>query len=113
MWFSYIEEEIIELNISNRIKNIQTILNIWRSRNLSLKGKITIIKTLIIPQVQFMFSTIFIPANIFEKIDKILFEFLWQSKPSQIKKSTIIAPISEGGLGMVDIFSIQQLTKVG
>ena len=59
VWYSHSESEIIELNINNRIKNIQTIVNIWRSRMLSLKGKITIIKTLIIPQVQFLFSMIY------------------------------------------------------
>ena len=90
MWYSYSESEIIELHINNRIKNIQTIINIWRSRILSLKGKITIIKTLIIPQVQFLFSIIFIPDN---TIEKKLFEFLWDAKPPKIKINTIIAPI--------------------
>ena len=78
VWYSYSKSEIIELNI-NRITNIQTIVNIWRSKMLFLKGKITIIKTLIIPQVQFRFSMIFIPDNTLNKIDEMLFEFLWDA----------------------------------
>ena len=113
VWYSYNEEEITELNLTNRLKNIQTLINIWRSRHLSLKGKITIIKTLIIPQVQFIFSMIYIPDHILIKLDKILFEFLWDAKPAKIKKSTIIAPISEGGLGMIDINSTHQAAKIG
>ena len=84
---------------------MNTITNIWRPRCLSLKGKITIIKTLIIPQIHFLFAMIYIPENILQKIDKILFDFLWSSKPAKIKRSTIIAPIEEGGLGMVDVYT--------
>ena len=58
-----------------------------------------------------MCSMIFIPTNKLEKLDKILFKFLWKSKPFKIKKSTIIAPVSEGGLGMVDIYDIHQSAK--
>ena len=81
---------------------------------LALKGKITIIKTLIIPQVQFLFSTKFIPdnTNTLNKIDKILFEFIWDAKPPKIKRNTIIAPIGEGELGMVDIFCVHHAAKI-
>ena len=77
---------------------------------LSLKGKITIIKTLVTPQIHFIYSMIFKTENILQKIDKMLFDFLWNSKPAKIKCTTIIAPISKGGLGMVD--SKHDLKKV-
>ena len=47
IWFSSDEKEITELNLDNRIKNMETLINIWKPHYLSLKGKITIIKTLI------------------------------------------------------------------
>ena len=53
VWYSYSQEEILKLNLDERIKKLNTILNIWRSRNLSLKGNIIIIKTLAIPQIQY------------------------------------------------------------
>ena len=91
---------------------MNTITNIWKSRCLSLKGKITIIKTLIIPQIHFLFAMIYIPVNILQKIDKILFDFLWSSKPAKIKRSTIIATIEEGGLGMVDVYNVHMASKI-
>ena len=113
VWYTYNQEELLKLNIDERIKKLSTILNIWRSRHLSLKGKITIIKTLAIPQIQFLFNMIYIPENVIKKIDTIIYDFLWNSKPPKIKKSTIIAPINEGGLGMVDTNSIHQSAKIG
>ena len=86
MWYSYNEEEVLKLNLDDRIKKLNTILNIWRTRNLSLKGKITIIKTLAIPQIQFLFNMIYIPDNIIKQIDNLVYIFLWNSKPPKIKK---------------------------
>ena len=112
VWFSDNQEKVTELNLEERIKNLSTVLNIWRSRNLSLKGKITIIKTLAIPQIQFLFNMIYIPDNVIKKIDELVYNFLWNSKPPKIKKSTIIAPIKEGGLGMIDTQTIHQSAKI-
>ncbi len=61
VWFSQEENSVTELNLNDRIKSMETIINIWKPRRLSLKGKITIIKTLILPQIQFLFSMIYIP----------------------------------------------------
>ena len=111
VWYSNKEEEIIKLNFEDRIKKINTLLNIWKTRNLSLKGKITIIKSLIIPQVHFLFAMVAVPEIILKNIEKILFRFLWNSKTSKVKKNTIIAPIEQGGLGMVDIFASHETAK--
>ena len=112
IWYSYNRNEMLELNLDNRLKNMSTIINIWKSRCLSLKGKITIIKTLILPQINFLFSMIYIPDQILQKIDKLLFDYIWNSKPAKIKRSTIIAPIREGGMGMIDVFTIHHASKI-
>ena len=52
------------------------------SRNLSLKGKILIIKTLILPQITYLLLVCYCPVHILQKVDK-LFEFLWDKKKRQ------------------------------
>ena len=54
---------------------------------------------------------ILIPKFIFKKIDSMLFAYLWDSKPHKIKRSSIIAPIDQGGLGMLDVDSIHIAAK--
>ena len=56
---------------------------------------------------------IYIPDNILKDIDNILFKYLWDNKPSKIKKTTLIAPIKEGGFNMVDVFAVHTAAKCG
>ena len=111
IWFSLNNQEIQSLNVTDRIKSINTLLNIWKSRKLSLKGKITILRTQILPQIQFLFSMIPIEESLLKQIDKVFFDFLWNNKPAKIKRSTIIAPIDEGGLGMIDVYEVHATAK--
>ena len=97
VWFSLNSQENLDLNLTDRLKSMNTLMNIWKSRKLSIKGKITILRTLILPQVQFLFSMIVIPETILKRLDNMLFDFLWDSKPAKVKRSTIIAPIEHGG----------------
>ena len=113
VWFSQNITEVIDLNFTERIKKMQQLINIWTSRSLSLKGKITIIRSVILPQIQFLFSMVYVPKEILDKVDKILFQFLWNNKPPKIRRNTIIAPISEGGLGMVDTYEVHAAAKCG
>ena len=74
VWYSINEEESINLNFSERIKNIQKLTNIWSGRLLSLKGKIMILKTLVLPQIQFLLGMIYVQEKILIEIDKIFFD---------------------------------------
>ena len=53
----------------------------------------------------------FTPKSFLEKIDKLIFNFLWQNKPPRIKRETIIASIEDGGLRMPDIYAFHQAQK--
>ena len=109
--FAFTEQEITELNFDNRVKNIKKLLDIWTCRHLSLKGKVLILKSLILPQIQFLFTMIYTPENILKQVENLFYKFLWNGKPAKIKKTTIIAPISLGGLSMIDIFSVHRAAK--
>ena len=111
VWFSKNDEEIIDLNFKERLNSMQKLINIWNSRSLSLRGKIMIIRALILPQIQFLFSMIETPEHILKKIDEMLFKYLWNNKPSKIKRQTIIAPTEEGGLNMVDVYEVNNAAK--
>ena len=111
VWFAGTQEEITRLNFEERLKNMETTINIWKGRNLSLKGKTVIIKTLIVPQVQFLFSMIYIDETILAKIEKLLYSYIWPGNVHKIKKNTLIAPIELGGLGMIDIRACNLASK--
>ena len=112
IWFSYDKDESIKVNYQERLNKMKVLTNIWSTRNLSLKGKVTIIKSLILSQVSFLFSVLFTPDQILNEINKILFSFLWGNKTAKVKKDTIIGNISDGGLKMPDIISVHKTAKI-
>jgi len=100
---------LVAVNYENIIDKIKAKLNVWRRRNLSIIGKINIIKCLGISQIVFYLTMLPSPGITFLKeLEKTLFEFIWNGGPDRIKRNTLIGPLDLGGVGMVDVFSLKQ-----
>ena len=80
------------------------LLKLWSQRNLSLKGKICIINSLIISLFVYPASILGIDAKIQDEIDYAIFNFLWDNKPAKIAKVVIQSEIRKGGLKMPNIY---------
>ena len=65
--FSLQTKLMFDLNYKVKLKQIEGSLNCWRVRNLSIIGKICVIKTLILPQLLYLFSVLCvkIPVHFF------------------------------------------------
>ena len=72
VWFSYNARETISLNFQDKLGTMEKLMNIWTSQNLSLKGKILIIKTLILPQITYWLLVCYCPVHILQKVDNLL-----------------------------------------
>ena len=76
-------------------------------------GKITIIKTLIISKLVYLFINLPDPSNeVLKEIEQSIFKFLWGCKTHKIKKTTMFKSYDEGGFKMVDIFSFLSTLKL-
>jgi hypothetical protein len=106
------ENESIRYNFAPNIKLIKIMLNLWKQRNLSFKGKITILNSLAAFQLVYICTTIETHEIIRREVNQIFFDFLWNSKINKIAKSTIIQNIEDGGLKMIEIFSKVKALKL-
>ena len=93
-------DEMVKTNLDERYKRLKNILNLWSQRDLSLKGKITILKSLALPQLTYVTNVIYVPNSFIEQIDKDITHFVWNGKQSKIKRDTMISDIRNGGLKM-------------
>ena len=100
VYFCKNREEMVKVNLDKRLCNFKNALNMWSQRDLTMKGKIVILKTLAIPQLLYTTSVIYTPGAFVDKIDKAMSCFLWKNKPPKIKLSTVTAEIPYGGLKM-------------
>jgi hypothetical protein len=57
---------------------------------LTLFGKVTIIKSVIVPQLTYLLSVLPNPGqNYLKNIDSLIFNFLWDNKPPKIKREVM------------------------
>ena len=110
-WFSPDIGESSQLNIQGKMITIKKILNSWSARCLTLKGKITVIKSLVIPHILQLASIVTFSHNLISDIDKILFEFIWKKK-HLVSKNTLQLSYDLGGLKMVSINHIVETAKI-
>ena len=103
--FSYDLEASERKNFHEKLVSLKKTLNMWSRRDLSIYGKINIVKTLALSKLVFICSVMETPRDFAKEVDKITFDFIWNHKPAKIKKTTLIMPKNTGGLGMRD-FSI-------
>ena len=99
----YIECE--KLNWEKKIEKMNSLFLSWSKRNLSILGKVLIIKALIIPIFTFIVSSCVIPEKYKKEIESKCFKFIWNGKPDKVKRNTLIGDFEKGGLKMIDIES--------
>ena len=95
-----------------KIDKLQSILNSWLARRLTLLGKITIIKSLAMSQIVYQLSSLPSHQTVVHEINSILYDFLWDSKGDKMKRTEIINDYNKGGLKMIDIQSFNASLKM-
>ena len=86
------------MNFVTHVKKIQNILKVWRMRNLTIEGKITVFKSLAISKIVHLALVTSVPAKTIDLLNKILKYFLWGNKNPKIKHDTLCNNYENGGL---------------
>ena len=88
-----------------KIQRLEQILETWSKRDLSLIGRVQIIKSLALSQLTLAATCLQVPSDAISRINKLLFRFIWRSN-DKVKRVAIYHPIANGGLNMTDIQSM-------
>jgi len=105
--------KMIQNNFNKKIKEIEDCLQIWKMRDLSLIGKINIIKSLASSKLIHAMSVLpSPPEEFFKELERTLYNFIWNSKVDRIKRKTMILDYMKGGLNMIDCVSQCKALKV-
>ena len=95
------------LSISKKINNIKNIIHAWKHRKLTFRGKITVLKSLLLSLLlsQIVHLTLVLPFSkeTIREIEGIFYDFLWSESTHKVKKSVIIQDVRNGGHGMLDL----------
>ena len=78
VYYSYDPKLLLEKNFIEKLDTIKKLINIWSTRGLSLYGKVTIIKSLIISKFVYVSSILPTPKEAIKQLNQLLFKFLWK-----------------------------------
>ena len=82
---------ITDINFTKKIKEVKAILKSWQHRKLTLLGKITVIKTLALPKLIHLLTSLpNLPQTKINDLNSLFYKFIWNGKSDKIKRSTLI-----------------------
>ena len=89
-------------NWEPRISKLEKSLSLWKSRSLSMIGRVLILNILGLSKLLFV-SRILEPPNwVCAKVNSLIWPFLWGSRIETIARKSIICSLKDGGLGLKD-----------
>ena len=89
-----------------KLESLKKTLNMWSQRDLSIVGRINVIKTLALSKLAIICSVMSTPKDFSKEVNKITFDFIWNYKPTLFEQKTA------GGLDMKDFSLFDKALKL-
>ena len=85
----------------------------WTKRSITVLGRVTVVKSLLLPQFNHLFMSIPNPsAKLMKTIKVKFFNFIWKNKPDKINRKQVVGLYEEGGLKMIDVECFSKALKL-
>jgi len=99
VWFG---ENVYYDNWRSRVDKLETVLNLWKSRALSIWGRVLIVKTFALSKLDYIARILLVPNEIVTAVNKLIWNFVWRGKNELICRATCLLPRDQGGVAMID-----------
>ena len=84
----------------------------WERRDLTLKGKITVVKFLLASQLIYLIASQRIYEKSLTAIQSHIMKVVWRGRPPKVAKRTITMPIDSGGLKLQEVETIYRANRI-
>ena len=88
VYFSYNKGASLQKNFYDKVSDIKKQIHLWNWRGLSLLGKVSVIKSLLLPKLIYIFSVLPTPSEFIALIQTIIYKFLWKG-PDKVARKAI------------------------
>ena len=112
VYFGHDQKTRNKLNWESKIECVHKCLNTWKKRNLSLIGRILIVKSLAVSKLVYIASVSSSCEMYLKKIHKLIYNFIWNGKRDGVKRASIMAGKNEGGLNMINFYFQEKACKM-
>ena len=87
-------------NWEPRLSKLDQCVSRWKNRSLSLIGKVLILNILGFSKLLFVSAILFPPQWVYDRINRIIWPFLWGSRIETVARKSLVCPETNGGLGL-------------
>ena len=112
IYFSYNKTFLQKNNFERVFNNMDTVLNMWTTRNLTVYGKISVLKSLAMANILYICNMLWIPDEFIKRVKQRIADFIWNGRKPKIKFSTLINDYDKGGLKLPDLESMIKTFRV-
>ncbi|CAI9574668.1 unnamed protein product, partial [Staurois parvus] len=89
-------------NWEARLTNAEVKVKCWKGWRLSLRERVDLIKTYLIPIFLYVSTVCILPEFLYTRIYSCFFQLLWRSRLNLVKRDVTYLSRRKGGLGMVN-----------
>lgn len=100
-----IGKDMENINWESKLPKIRGKLLQWQDRDLSMTGKVLVIKAEVLASLTYLATTFPIPHRFMVTLRKIIFQFIWRGQHEKLKREIMYRPLEKGGKGVPDIES--------
>ena len=110
-WFYKDPQKSITENRTSKLDEFIKILQKWQCRNLTLYGRIMVVKSLALSKLNFMISSFEITEDFINECQNKIYEFIWMGKPPKIKHAVSMFSYENGGIKLPHVESLVKASK--
>ena len=103
IYISYNRNKNNDQNFFIKIQKMETKLNVWLSRDLTLMGRTLLVKALGISKLVYSASMLCVPDEVIKRVQEKLFSYLWRNKKDKIKRTVLYQRPCQGGLNFPNV----------
>ena len=111
VYFTYNDRQRKKLNFDEILKSDKEKLQMWKWRDLTILGRIQIVKTFVIPIFMYRASLICVQKDTVIEVNKLLIKFIWTGK-DKVKRLSLIRDLDKGGLKAPHLESIIKSQRI-
>ena len=84
-----IKQNAKQLNIEKQLLKSEKIMNSWKKRNITMVGRIMLVRSLIIPNITYVAPVTKIDKERASKFKTIIYKFIWNDKREKVTRETM------------------------
>jgi len=112
VYCSYDIQECNKLNFETRIDKCKKVINEWKSRNLTMIGRIQILKTFIVSQFLYIVSATVMPERYVTTINNLIVNFVWKGRKAKLARDILYKDVENGGLNVPEMRTLLSVSNI-